>query len=138
MAAKGSVKYINPASMVKNPAFTQAISITGPAKTIYIGAQTSVTGDRVIVGKDDIGAQTEQILKNIDACLEAAGAQREHLIMWTIYLKQGQPIQPGVEAFQRWWGNRPNPPANTVIFVAELVPPDFLVMIDAIAVVPGG
>jgi enamine deaminase RidA (YjgF/YER057c/UK114 family) len=52
------------------------------------------------------------------------------------YLTQGQPLQPALEAGQRFWGNRPNAPANTVMYVSELVPPDFLICIDAIAVVP--
>jgi len=49
---------------------------------------------------------------------------------------QGQPLQPGIEAFQRVWGDRPNAPANTVMYVSELVPADFLLCIDAIAVLP--
>jgi hypothetical protein len=36
----------------------------------------------------------------------------------------------------RWWGNRPNPPANSVMFVTSFTPPDFVVGIDAVAVVP--
>ncbi len=98
--------------------------------------QNAVDASRNIVGKGDIAAQTEQVLKNIDICLEAAGARREHVIQWNIYVAQGQPIQPAFQAGERWLGNRPNPPANSVIFVASFVPPDFLVGIDAIAVVP--
>ena len=77
-----------------------------------------------------------QVMKNIQAALAAAGAGLEHLIKWNIYLAQGQPLQPGIEAFQRVWGNRPNAPANTVMYVSELVPADFLICIDAIAVIP--
>jgi enamine deaminase RidA (YjgF/YER057c/UK114 family) len=61
-----------------------------PAKTIYIGAQNAVDGDRNIVGKGDVGAQTDQIMKNIEVCLEAAGAKKEHLISWSIYVTDGQ------------------------------------------------
>jgi enamine deaminase RidA (YjgF/YER057c/UK114 family) len=49
---------------------------------------------------------------------------------------QGQPLLPGFEAFQRAWGDRPNPPAITGLFVAGLAHPDFLVEFDAIAAVP--
>ncbi len=102
-------------------------------KTIYIGAQgafDAATGS--IIGRGDIGAQSIQVMKNI----QAAGAGWEHLIKWNIYLVQGQPLQPAIEAFQRVWGNRPNAPANTVMYVSELVPADFLICIDAIAVLP--
>ena len=134
-AGKGSVEYLNPDSLPKNRAYTQVVVANGPVKTLYIGMQNAWTVDGQIVGKGDIGAQTEQTLKNVQACLEAGGAGPEHLVLVTVYVMQGQPIQPGFQAFQRWWGDRPNPPANTVVFVPAMVL-DFLVGIEAVAVVP--
>lgn len=133
----GSVEFLNPDDLPKNPAYTNVIVVSGSVKTIYIGAQgafDAATG--TIVGRGDLGAQSMQVMKNIQAALAAAGAGLEHLIKWNIYLAQGQPLQPGIEAFQRVWGNRPNAPANTVMYVSELVPADFLICIDAIAVIP--
>jgi enamine deaminase RidA (YjgF/YER057c/UK114 family) len=49
---------------------------------------------------------------------------------------KGQPIQPAFEVFQHTWGRRPNPPAITMVFVSGLANPDFLVEMDAIALVP--
>ena len=37
-----SIDYINPDGMAKSPAFTQAIAVTGPVKTLYIGLQHAV------------------------------------------------------------------------------------------------
>ncbi len=133
---KGSVEYINPAGMHKNPAFTQVVVATNPTKTVYIGMQNAVSPQGEIVGKGDIVAQTEQVMKNIQACLDAAGAKPEHLVIWTIYIQHGQPFFPAIEVGMRWWGNRPNPPANTVVFVPAFSPSDFLIGIEAIAVVP--
>ena len=104
--------------------------------TIYIGAQNAVDGSGTIVGRGDIAAQTEQVLKNIEICLDTCGAGPEHLIQWSIYITQGQPIGEAFGVFQRWWGGRPNPPANTVLFVSGFMPPDFLLAIEAIAVIP--
>jgi enamine deaminase RidA (YjgF/YER057c/UK114 family) len=135
--AGGSVQFLNPDDLPKNPAYTNVIVVSGPVKTIYIGAQgafDAATG--TIVGRGDIGVQAMQVMKNIQAALTAAGAGPEHVIKWNIYLTQGQPLQPAFEAGQRFWGNRPNAPANTVMYVSELVPSDFLICIDAIAVVP--
>jgi enamine deaminase RidA (YjgF/YER057c/UK114 family) len=132
----GSVEYINPEGMHKNRAFTQVVVATNPTKTIYIGMQNAVSAQGEIVGKGDIAAQTEQIIKNIEMCLAAAGAGPEHLVMWTIYVQHGQPLIPAVEVGMRWLGNRSNPPANNVIFVPAFSPPDFLIGIEAIAVVP--
>ena len=133
---RGEVKYINPDSLPKNPAFSNVVTVTGSVKTIYIGGQDAVDSSGAIVGKGDLKAQTEQILKNIQAALEAAGAQPEHVVKWNIYVLQGQSVQEGYAAFQSVWGNLPNPPVITVVFVASLGHPDFLAEIDAIAVVP--
>lgn len=134
--SKGIVQYINPDGLLKNPSFTQLAVVSGPVKTVYIGMQNAVDANRNIIGKGDIAAQTEQVLKNIDICLEAAGARPEHIVQWNIYVAQGQPILPAFSVGERWLGNRPNPPLNSVIIVAGFIPPDFLVGIDAIAVVP--
>src|SRR5512134_2942121 len=134
--AKGEVQYINPEGLHKNPAFTNVVTVTGPVKTIYIGGQDAVDATGAIVGKGDLKAQTEQILKNIQAALAASGAQPEHVVKWNIYVLQGQSVQDGYAAFQSVWGNPPNPPVITVVFVAGLGHPDFLAEIDAIAVVP--
>lgn len=133
---KGLVEYINPEGMHKNRAFTQVVVATNPAKTVYIGMQNAVSAQGEIVGKGDLGAQTEQTLKNIELCLEAAGAKPEHIILWTIYVQHGLSVFPAFEVGQRWLGNRPNPPANTVVFVPAFTPPDFLIGIEAVAVVP--
>ena len=133
---KGEVTYINPDGLHKNPAFTNVVTVTGPVKTVYIGGQDAVDSSGAIVGKGDLKAQTERILKNIQAALAAAGARPEHVIKWNIYVLQGQSVQEGFAAFQSVWGNPPNPPIITVAFVAGLGHPDFLAEIDAIAVVP--
>lgn len=132
----GSVQHINPDALVKNPAFTNVVVVTGAVKTIYIGGLDAVDATGAIIGKGDIAAQVEQIYNNLQAALAAAGASLEHVIKWNIYVVQGQPTQPGFAVFQRIWGNRPNPPAITVLFVAGLANPEFLAEMDAVAVVP--
>jgi enamine deaminase RidA (YjgF/YER057c/UK114 family) len=132
----GSVQHLNPETLHKNPAFTQVITVTGPVRTIYIGGQDAVDAQGNIVGKGDLAAQTHQVLLNLRTALAAAGARPEHIIKWNVYLVQGQSLQAGFAAFQQFWGHQPNPPAITGIFVSGLAHPDFLVEMDAIAVVP--
>lgn len=135
-ANAGLVEHLKPEGLANNPAFTNVIAVTGPVKTIYIGGQDAVDASGQIVGKGDMRAQAEQVFANIQTALAAAGAGLEHVVKWNIYIVQGQPIQPGFEVFQRVWGRRPNPPTITGMFVAALANPDFLVEIDAIAIVP--
>lgn len=136
MTTAGRVEYINPDALHKNPAYTNVVVVSGPVKTVYVGGQNAVDASGAVVGKGDLGAQTEQALKNVQAALAAGGAQLEHVIKWNLYILQGQPLQAGFEAFQHFWGRRPNPPAITAVFVAGLARPDFLLEMDAVAVVP--
>jgi enamine deaminase RidA (YjgF/YER057c/UK114 family) len=136
MSQTGQVQYINPDTLNKNPAFTNVIVVTGTVKTVYVGGQDAVDASGNIVGKGEIKAQTEQVLKNIQAALAAGGAGLEHIIKWNLYVVQGQSLQAGFESFQHFWGRRPNLPAITMAFVSGLAHPDFLVEMDAIAVVP--
>src|SRR6185503_7919710 len=131
---KGQVQHINPDSLNKNPAFTNVIVVTGPARTVYVGGQDAVYASGTIIGKGDFKAQTEQVMKNIQGALAAGGAQLEHVIKWNMFVVQGQSLQDGFEVFQRVWGRRPNPPAITMAFVAGLAHPDFLLEIEAVAV----
>lgn len=131
-----SVQHLNPDTLAKNPAFTNVVVVTGNARTIYVGGQDAVDASGAIVGRGDIVAQTEQIFRNLEAALAAAGAGLEHVIRWNVYVVQGQPLQPAFAVFQRVWGERPNPPAITVLYVAGLANPDFLAEMDAVAVVP--
>jgi enamine deaminase RidA (YjgF/YER057c/UK114 family) len=136
MTPAGQILYMNPDTLNKNPAFTNVIVVTGSVKTLYVGGQNAVDASGTIVGIGDIKAQTEQVLKNIQAALSAGGARLEHVIKWNLFVVQGQPLQAGFEVFQRVWGRRPNPPAITMAFVAGLANPNFLVEMDAIAIVP--
>ncbi len=133
-----SVEYMSPDGLHKNPAFSQVVVARGQVRTVYVGGQNSVDSSGSIVGKGDIGRQAEQAFKNLEIALSAAGARLENIVKWTIYVVQGQSLQPGFEAFQRVWGRRSRPPLVTVLSVAGLANPEFLLEIEAIAVIPEG
>ena len=135
-SSRGHVEHLNPEGLPQNPAFTNVVLVTGPVRTIYIGGQDAVDATGQIVGIGDIGAQTAQVLVNMQTALEAAGAGLEHVVKWNILIVEGQPLEPGFAEFQRVWGERPNPPVITAAFVSALANPEFLVEMDAIAVVP--
>ena len=134
--ATGSVRYVDPEGLNKNPAFTNVVVVEGPVRTVYVGGQDSVDASGNIVGKGDLAAQTEQVLANVRAAHAAGGAGPEHVIKWNLLVVEGLSLQEGFSAFQRAWVATPNPPAITMAYVAGLANPDFLVEMDAIAVVP--
>ena len=127
---------LNPERLIRNPAFTQAISVEGPHRTVYVGGQNAVDAEGNIVGKGDIAQQSETASRNLTVALEAAGATLDHVVKMNVYVVQGQNARAGFEGSRRVWGDTPRPPTVSVIYVASLAHPDFLVEFDAIAVVP--
>jgi enamine deaminase RidA (YjgF/YER057c/UK114 family) len=130
------VTHLNPAGMPHNPVFSQAVAVEGNARTIYVGGQNAVDADGRVVGIGDLAAQTERTLENLTTVLAAAGARLQDVVKWTIFAVQGQDPRPAVGVFQRVWGDTP-PPAISVIAVAGLAHPDFLVEVEAVAVTGG-
>lgn len=129
------IKHINPDGLIKNPAFSQIITTQGNGKTVYIGGQNAVNTNREIVGKGDILLQTEQVMKNIQTALNACGADFENLVKLGIHVVQGNDAYGAFQVSQKFLGHVKNPPTITVLFVAGLINPDFLIEIDAIAFV---
>jgi len=130
------IDYINPEGLPKPRGYTQAVSVSDPYKTIYIGGQDAVNEKGEVVGKGNLKMQTAQILNNIEKALEAADAKLENIVKLNVYLVAGQNPAEGFGAFQEKWKNKPNPPAITVLFVSGLGNPEWLVESDAVAVAP--
>ncbi len=133
---ESSVAYLNPEGLHRNPVYSQVAVTSGRVRTIYVGGQNSVDAKGEVVGKNDIGAQAAQVAKNLQAALAGAGARAEHVVKWNVYVVQGQPPAPAMEAFHKTLGPLPNPPTITVLYVAGLANPDYLLEVDAVAAVP--
>ena len=130
-----AVTYLSPEKLHKNPAFSRLAVVSGNVKTVYIGGQNAVNSQGNIVGKGDLKAQAEQMLSNFEACLAAAGAGFEDIVKWTIFMVEGQAIQSAFEVFQHVNEKRESPPLVTLAYVSALANPDFLVEMEAVAVV---
>jgi enamine deaminase RidA (YjgF/YER057c/UK114 family) len=115
--------------------YSHAISVSGNHKTIYIGGQNAVNQKGELVGKGNLKEQTEQVLSNIEEIFKKAGGKLENIIKFNIYLVQGQNPAAGFSAFQQKWTGQ-TPPVVTVLFVAGLGNPEWLVEIEAVAVIP--
>jgi enamine deaminase RidA (YjgF/YER057c/UK114 family) len=51
------------------------------------------------VVSDDIAGQTRQALSNLQVCLQAAKADFDHVVRWSIMIKDGAPLLEGFAAF---------------------------------------
>ena len=90
------------------------------------------TSESVAIG--DAGAQAEKAMANIAMLLEEAGSRLEHVCKITIYLVDPRYREPVYRTVGRWL--KGVHPVSTGIVVSALARPEWLVEIDAIAVIP--
>jgi enamine deaminase RidA (YjgF/YER057c/UK114 family) len=126
-----TITRLNPDTMYKNPAFTQVAIVENASRHIYVGGQNGVNKDGKMA--QGLAAQTEQTFRNVIAALEAGGATMDDVFKMTIYIVQGQSIQDGFAAAQKFDALESAPPTISVIIVAGLANPEALVEIEAVA-----
>ncbi len=129
-----TVHYLNPPELLQSPAFSQAVVVEQPARTVYVGGQNGVDASGTIVG--DLAEQTARAVDNARVAVAAAGGQLTDVISWTIAVVVGQDLRAGFGAIQPALAGRDHPPVVTVLQVAGLAVPGALVEISAIAVLP--
>jgi len=117
-----SVRHVNPEGMPRSPAFSQAVVVEAPAKTIYVGGQNGVGADGKVVG-DTVGEQARQAFRNLASVLAAEGATLADIVRWSIAVVDGHSVYEGFGAFQEVWDPSDLPPAITVHVVAGLPAP---------------
>ena len=131
-----AIQHLNPDGMYKSPVFSQGIILPAGARILLIGGQNGVDAKGEIVGKGDVVAQTRQALANLQRVLDTAGATLENLVKVTIIMQQDIDLNAAFGAWMAVWGQRTNPPTVTALRVAGLANPDFLIEIEAQAVLP--
>lgn len=116
--------------------FSQLV-VCQPGTQVFISGQVAWDKDKQIIGKRDFKAQVDQSLKNLKVALQAAGAGLEHVVMLRIYIVEISEIKVDIvaAALCENFGTS-NPPASTWIHVLGLAHEDFLVEVEAQAVVP--
>ncbi len=78
----------------------------------------------------DVAAQTERVLQNLQAIVEAAGSDLDRVVKTTVYLRTMNDFAAMNEVYKKYFKN--DPPARATVAVAGL-PKDALVEIDVVA-----
>ena len=127
-------EFINPFPN-KPTGYTHVVVVNGPGKTIYISGQVALNAQGEVVGKGDLQVQTVQVYENLKTALQAAGATFNDVVKLNTYIVNYKPEQVAiVRSVRSNYISKENPPASTLIGVQALVNPDFLIEIEAIAV----
>ena len=124
-----------PEGLLDNSAFSQVVSATG-TRTVYTAGQVSIDERGTVIGAGDLAAQTAQAMRNVGLALAAAGAAYADIVKITTYVVNYKPEDRAVIGRARapFFANG-TPPASTLVGVSALALPDWLVEIEAVAVV---
>ena len=105
----------------------------GSVALLFISGQVGTDADGNLVGKGDAGAQAEQIHQNLRAILEANGGTLRDIVKLMAFGTDIADRARMVEIRKRDFPE--NPPASTLVEVGRLAVDDWLVEVEAVAVV---
>ena len=130
-----TLEHLRPEGLPHNPAYSQVVVASG-TRTIYTAGQISVDERGALVGGDDLAAQTTQAMRNVGLALAAAGASFADVVKITTYVVNYKPEHRVVVGRARapFFANGA-PRASTLVGVSTLALPEWLIEIEAIAVV---
>jgi enamine deaminase RidA (YjgF/YER057c/UK114 family) len=130
-----TVEHPQAQGLLLNPAFSQVVVSSG-TRTIYTAGQVSIDELGALVGADDLAAQTTQAMRNVGLALAAAGATYADVVKITTYVVNYRPEHRAVigKARAPFFASS-MPPASTLVGVNALALPDWLVEVEAVAVV---
>ena len=134
VVAFAQVKRTNPPTLSKPTGYTHIVEVTGSGKTIYISGQIAFDKDGQLVGAGNMKAQAEQVFKNLQAALEAAGAKFSDVVKMNTYITDMEQAPAVREVRARYFGD--TTPASTLVQVARLARPELMLEIEVIAAVP--
>ena len=108
---------------------SQAIQV---GDLVYTSGQVALDGEGNVVGKGDIKAQTRQVMENLKAVLEAAGASMADVVKVTAYVTDISSLAETHDIRAQYFSD--SPPASTGVEISALAFPDLLLEIEAVAV----
>ena len=129
-----TLECINPEDLPRPAMYTQVVVAKG-TRLVFVSGQEPEDIDGKLVGRGDFGVQARHAFANLGRALAAAGARPEQVAKITIYVVDYRRDEhlPIIEKAQiALFGN--HKPANVVMGVAALSP-DYLIEVDAIAVI---
>lgn len=123
-------RIIAPGNLHRPFGYAHAIQID---KTLYISGQIPLDMELNSVGKNDIAAQTEQVYGNLQKVLEGAGGTMRNIVMMTIYCTDLEAFDKHTRGVRKkYFGDYY--PAITAVEVKRLYRPEYMIEVEAIAV----
>lgn len=129
-------EYVNPNSLFPSVphGFSQVVVASGE-KMVFISGQTAWDISKNIVGRDNLLGQARQALRNVQAAIEATGGTLKDIVSLRIYIVnyQAEHAHAVTVALKEFFSSA-NPPTSTWVGVSALAVPEFLIEIEATAI----
>ncbi|MFE1035973.1 RidA family protein [Streptomyces sp. NPDC058807] len=117
------------------PAAQYTHVILGTGRFVAVSGQLALDEDGKLVGDGDAAAQARQVFENLRRCLAAAGATFDDVVKLTFFVTDMAHMS-AIRAARAEHISDDRLPAASAVQVAALVRPEFLMEIEAFAVVP--
>ncbi len=128
-------QFVNPPTLCPTLGWTQVVTVSG-GKTVYVSGQVSVDERGDVVGRGDLRKQTGQAFENIKHALAAVGATFKDVVKTNLYVVGLKPEHvPVIREVRSRYVSAEHPPASTLVGVSALVGADWLIEIEAVAVI---
>jgi enamine deaminase RidA (YjgF/YER057c/UK114 family) len=128
-----NARFVNPDTVHKPMGYSHVAQVTS-GRLVYTAGQVAVDPAGNIVGEGDITTQSRQVFENLKNNLAAVGASFTDVIKLTYYILNAEHI-PAIREIRNGYVNVDAPPASTLVVVAGLARPEWLIEVEAIALV---
>ncbi len=119
-----------------NGHFSHATAIAAAGKLVFISGMTARRPDGSIAGLGNVEEQTRQVCENVKAAVEEAGGTLDDIMRVDVYVRNMEHFDI-IHKVRRDYFKAPAP-ASTMVEVNKFTSPDYLIEINAIAVLPNG
>lgn len=130
-----TLELINPEDLPIHTSYTQVIAATG-SRLVFVAGQVADDAQGNLVGAGDLAVQALQAFANVGHALAAAGARPDQVTKITIYVVSHRPEYLPQISEARIAVFADHKPADTLVGVEALAEPQYLIEVEAIAVVP--
>ena len=117
-----------------NGHFSQATVIEARGKIVFVSGMTARRPDGTIAGIGDIEEQTRQVIENIKSAMEEAGGTLEDVCRVDVYVRNMEHFDQIHKVRRAYF--KPPLPASTMVEITKMTSPDYLIEMNAIAVLP--
>lgn len=130
-----SLEHLTPKGLFKPAVFTQVVVATG-RRMVFISGQVSMDAEGNLVAEGDLAGQAKQVYANLRLALDGAGAKVSDVAKLTTYVVSYRPdMLPVMSAARTAVLGNDDLPASTLVGVAALAQPGYLIEVEAIAVI---